>query len=313
MHKIFPAITVAALLFAIPAAAKTATHHRRSRPVHHRKHRHHRRHHPSAAPRRGPVEVPVPPSADAPPAARSNAPTPQSPVPPAQMIGIGNPPGCLNGADPTAYIHMYAATVLRIVLSPYYGALGTHGEAIPCLKAATAAGARIEIAIQWRSVWTPAQAADFVRQQLALYAPYAWAVGVGNEQDLAAGLPGQPLDPAQTAEQYATDFRAAAQVVATVAPRAVRVALEATPWSLPFSQQAFADGLPGAQALAVHAYAVPAGDPTVRDFYNLATSHGLPLWCTEGLDEPGVWVKPTYPPQPLAQLAGCQLALAWLN
>ena len=318
MRKITAAIILAGLLFVSPAAAKAAIHHHRSRPVHHRKHPvHHRKHRhrgrqqASAAGRPGPVNVPVRPAPEAPPVTRSNGPTPISPQSPVRMIGIGNAPGCLNGADPTPYIRTYAATVLRIVLSQYGGAPGTHGEAIPCLKAATAAGARVEIGIQWRSVWTPAQAADFVRQQLAFYAPYAWAVGLGNEQDLDWGLPGQPIDAPQTADQYAADFQAAAQVVATAAPRAVRVAVEGSPWSLPFSQQALADGLPGAQALAFHAYGVEAA--TIRDFYNLATSYGMPLWCTEGLDGPGVWVDPRYPPESSAQLADCQLAVAWLN
>jgi len=318
MRKITAAILFAGLLFASPAAAKTVTHRNRSRPVHrrkhpvrHRKHRHRGRQHAPVVGRPGSGDVPVRPAPGAPPVTRSNGPAPLSPRSPVRMIGIGNAPGCLNGADPTPYIRTYAATVLRIVLSPYFGAFGTNGEAIPCLKAASAAGARVEIAIQWRSVWTPAQAADFVRQQLAFYAPYAWAVGLGNEQELEWGLTGQPVDAAQTAEQYAADFQAAAQVVASAAPRAVRVAVEGSPWSLPFSQQALADGLPGAQALAFHPYGAPV--TTIRDFYNLATSYGMPLWCTEGLDGPGVWDDPSYPPESLAQLADCQLAVAWLD
>jgi hypothetical protein len=229
------------------------------------------------------------------------------------MIGVGNPPGCLDGADPTRYIREYGAAVVRIVLSPYYGAPGTNGQAIPCLEAAIAAGARVEISIQWRSVWNPAQTAAFVRQQLALYAPYVWAVGLGNEQDLLWNLPGRPYDPAQTPAQYATDWDATEPIVAQMAPHALRVAVEASPWSFPFSQQALADGLPGAQVLAAHPYGVAVGRPTVRDYYNLATSYGMPLWCTEGLDAPGVMFDSRFPPQSLAQLAVCQLAVAWLR
>ena len=229
------------------------------------------------------------------------------------MIGIGNPPGCLNGANPTPYLREYGATVLRISLSPYYGAGGTSGQAIPCLRAAAAAGARVEISIQWRSVWSPAQTAGFVRQELAIYAPYVWAVGLGNEQDLLWNLPGRPYDPAQTPAQYVADWDAAEPIVAQMAPHVLRVALEASPWSFPFSQQALADGLPGAQVLADHTYTVPAGYPTVRDFYNLAASYGMPLWCTEGLNGPGVMFDRRFPPQSAAQLAPCQLAVAWLR
>ena len=307
MRKTTLAIVVAGLLFASAAMAQTAPHHKRSHPVHHRKHRHrhHRRkhrHHPRPV---TPTPLPAPASPAAPPVTSSNA--------PAQMIGVGNPPSCLNGANPTPYIRQYGATVMRIVLSPYYGAPGTNGQAIPCLKAAGADGARVEISIQWRSVWSPAAVAAFVSQELALYAPYVWAVGLGNEQDLLWNLPGRPYDPAQTPAQYATDWGAAEPVVAQMAPYALRVAVEASPWSFPFSQQALADGLPGAQVLAYHPYTVPQGYPTVRDFSNLAQSYGMPLWCTEGLDGPGVMYDSRFPPQPLAQLAVCQVAVAWLR
>jgi hypothetical protein len=228
------------------------------------------------------------------------------------MIGVGNSPGCLEGANPTSYIREYGATVLRISLSPYYGAQGANGQAIPCLQAAIADGARVEISIQWRSVWSPAQTAAFVSQELAIYAPYVWAVGLGNEQDLLWNMPGRPYDPAQTAAQYVADWDAAEPIVAQMAPQALRVALEASPWSYPFSQRVLADGLPGAQVLADHTYGVPAGYPTVNDFYKLAASYGMPLWCTEGLNGPGVMFDSRFPPQSLAQLGECQLAVAWL-
>jgi len=306
MHKFSVALVLAVLVFASPAPAKTPPHHQRS--VHHVTHRHHRRKHRHHRRRRRPrpvTHIPAP-SPEAPPVIAVSA-------APAQLIGVGNTPGCLSGANPTSYLRRFGAFVLRIVLSPYYGAAGTNGEAIPCVKAAVAAGARVEIAIQWRSVWSPAQAAGFVRQQLGLYAPYVWAVGLGNEQDLWWNLPGRPVDPAQTPSEYATDWSASEPIVAQMAPQALRVAVEASPWSFPFTKQALADGLPGAQVLAYHPYTVPAGYPTVHDFYNLAASYGMPLWCTEGLDGPGVMVNPRFPPQSLAELASCQLAVAWLN
>jgi hypothetical protein len=313
MHKVILAIIVASLMFASPVAAKSVSHkagshkavshHRRARQVHSRKHRHHRRkhrhhrrkHHASAAV----VAKPAAPVA--------------APSPPAQMIGVGNPPGCLTGANPTPYLRLYRATVLRIVLSPYVGGPGIGGQAIPCLKAAIAAGARVEIAIQWRSVWSPAQAASFVREELALYAPYVWAVGLGNEQELWWGLPGQPADVPQTAAEYVSDWNAAEPILANMAPQAIRVAVESGPWGFPFTQQVLADGLPGAQVLAMHPYTVPASYPQVGDFYNLATSHGMPLWCTEGLAGPDAYVNFRFPPQTLAQLAVCKVAVAWWN
>lgn len=229
------------------------------------------------------------------------------------MIGVGDPPGCLSGGNPVPYLRRYGATVLRIVLSPYYGAPGTNGQALPCLKAAVHAGARVEIAIQWRSVWSPAQAAGFVRQQLGYYRLFVWAVGLGNEQELSWGLPGRLPDPQMTSAQYASDWDAAEPVLAEMAPQALRVAVEGGPWSFPFTQGALAAGLPGAQVLAYHAYTVPVTYPNVADFHNLAARHGLPLWCTEGLDAPGAMDDPRFPPQSLAQLADCQVAVVWMD
>ena len=314
MHKVTFATVVAALMFGSPALAQpvgrveglrqSGAHHKRSHPVHHRrKHRHHRRRHRHRH-RPGTTHLPARPAPEAPSATGSNA--------SGQMIGVGNPPGCVNGANPTQYIREYGATVLRIVLSPYYFAPGTNGQAIPCLKAAAAAGARVEISIQWRAVWTAAQAAAFVRQELALYAPYVWAVGLGNEQDLLWNMPGHPYDPAQSPAAYAAFWDATEPIVAQMAPHALRVAVEGSPWSFPFTQQALADGLPGAQVLADHTYTVPARYPQVRDYDNLAASYGMPLWCTEGLDGPGVMVNLRFPPRPLAQLGDCQVAIAWL-
>jgi hypothetical protein len=300
MHKITVAIVLAGLMFASPAAAKPAAHRGRSHPVHHRAHRHHRRKHRHHR-RKHPVAKPAP---AAPPATASTAPV--------RLLGVGNPPGCLYGANPTPYIRQYSANLLRIVLSPYYGAAGTTGAAIPCLKAAIADGVRVQIAIQWRSVWSTGQAAAFVRQELALYAPYAYAVGLGNEQDLWWNLPGLPFDTPQTPAQYAADWDATEPILAQMAPHAVRVAIEASPWSFPFSKQVLAYGLPGAQAFAYHPYTVPVGYPNVSDFYNLAASYGMPLWCTEGLSGPGVMYNPRFPPQSLAQLAPCQVVVAWL-
>lgn len=293
MRKITVAIILVGLVFASLAGARTTAHQRPSRAVLHRKHGHERRKHPHHRRHRTRVRAHQ---------RRRGA-----------KIGVGDPPGCLRGANPTKYLRRYGATVVRIVLSPYYGAPGTHGQAIPCLKAARAHGARVEIAIQWRSVWSPAQTARFVRKQLALYARYVWAVGLGNEQELSWGLPGHLPDPQQTPAQYVSDWNAAEPILARMARHAVRVAVEGGPWSFPFTQQVLADGLHGSQALAVHPYTVPLSYPNVGDFHKLAASHGLPLWCTEGLAAPGAVSTPRLRPQSLAKLSVCKVAVVWLK
>ena len=71
---------------------------------------------------------------------------------------------------------------------------------------------------------------------------------------------------------------------------------------------AFAVGLPGAQVFADHPY--PNFPDRIPADYTFAESVGLPLWCSEGLGGPGTWEGVS---QTAAQMAGCHLAIAWLN
>jgi hypothetical protein len=43
-------------------------------------------------------------------------------------LGVGDVPGCLWGADPTRYLRQYGAAVLRVIVTPLWGGLGSHGE-----------------------------------------------------------------------------------------------------------------------------------------------------------------------------------------
>lgn len=228
-------------------------------------------------------------------------------VPPG-MIGIGDAPNCLTyGADPLPYLREYPnAQILRVIIAPG-DRLGGNGSALPCIKDAYAAGYKIHLAVQYWNSWTAQQAADFYRQTLPQYAPYLWAVSIGNEQEL-----GQ-WGPDQTGAQYSAYWRALEPIVARLAPNAIRVAGEISPWGLPFLKVALLYGLPGVQAIAAHPYAV-AGTFPVFGIVRLCHALQLPLWFTEGLQGPDSW-GPGSPAAdlPLQQMAGATVADAWLG
>jgi len=218
------------------------------------------------------------------------------------MIGVGDIPGCLrDGADPTPYLREYGAQILRVIIAPT-ARDGAYGSALPCIQAAYAAGYKIHLSIQYWNSWTPQQAADFYREELPRYAPYLWAVSIGNEQELAQG------GPSQTGQQYSTYWKALEPVVAQITPNAIRVAGEISPWGLHFLGAALLSGLPGAQAISAHPYAMPGCFP-VPAVVALAHAAGLPLWFTEGLQGPSSWG----PDIPLQAMTGATVADAWLG
>jgi hypothetical protein len=211
-------------------------------------------------------------------------------------------PGCLAGTDPTRYLRQYGAAVLRVIVTPLWGGLGSHGETASCLRGATAAGYRVHLVIQYLNVWTVAQAAAYSKQVLSYYARYAWAVSIGNEQELYQGGPGQ------TGAAYAADWRATEPIIAELAPKAIRVAGEISPWGWQFLKRAVSAGLPGAQALAAHVYTYPHHF-RIPDFEAWCQSIGLPYWFTEGASYPGSKA----PVVPISQLDGAQMIESWLG
>lgn len=222
------------------------------------------------------------------------------PPPHLPTVGVANVPGCLTGSDPSPYIRMYGAQILRVVVNPTWGAAG---QALPCIRAAVADGVRFHLSIQYWTSWTITQQVAFFAQVLAYYGPYAWAVSVGNEQELGHhGLP-------QTPAQYAATWRATVPVIRSMDPPAILVAGEISPWGESFLKSAYADGLPGVQAIAAHAYWAPFCF-SIPELEAWAAAHQLPLWFTEGLLGPDAWGAPG--DKTLQQLAGAAVADAWL-
>ena len=242
-----------------------------------------------------------PSSADAP---RSGSALPSAPAPRAygSTIGLGNVPRCLQGGNPTPVLRRYGASVLRVVLTPLWGGAGSGGEALACLRAASAEGYRVHLVIQYLNVWSIQQAASYLEQVLSYYARYAWAVSIGNEQELYQGGPGQ------TGTQYAAEWRALEPLVAQRAPQAILVAGEVSPWGWQFLRRAVGAGLPGARALAAHVY-------TYRYHFQIPSfeawcgSLGLPCWFTEG----AYYAGSAAPDAPFSQLRGAPVIEAWLG
>jgi hypothetical protein len=95
-----------------------------------------------------------------------------------------------------------------------------------------------------------------------------------------------------------------------MAPRAIRVAGEVSPWGLPFLSGAVRSGLPGVQALSAHPYQM-AGGVSTGAFLGFAAAWHLPLWATEGLVGPGSWGGAA--DVTLGQVAGAAVGEAWLQ
>ncbi len=222
------------------------------------------------------------------------------------VVGVGNVPGCLAGSPAgLPILRAYRASVLRVIIDPRHGA---GGQAVPCVAAAVRAGYRVHIVIGYFNTWSRSRIVGYVRQVLASYGRYAWAVSIGNEQELNQG------GSKETGAQYAAVWRATEPVLAAAAPRAIRVVGEVSPWGINFLHTAFTAGLPRAQAIAAHAYATHYGF-TLSSVVAWAHAQHLPLWITEGLTGPGAWPPSTsrLHSVALSQLSGVAVADAWLG
>jgi hypothetical protein len=177
----------------------------------------------------------------------------------------------VNGGDVSPFMRAHHATVLRIIV-PYRGT----NRAAACASRASANGYRVYLSLQYDNAWSPARVAAYFRRTLPEFAPYTWAVSVGNEQDLVQGAPG-------AGAKYSPVWNAVEPVVARIAPKAIRVFGETSPFGFPFLEDAFRAGHPrGAQAIAFHCYDVKNGGLSiVPQVAAWAASQRLPLWCSE--------------------------------
>lgn len=219
------------------------------------------------------------------------------------QIGAGNLPGCLLGklSDPRPLMQKFHATILRVIVEPgTFG--GNNGSALPCISAAHAEGYRVMLGVQWSSWWPTKTVQWWFTRELTLYGPYVNAVGVGNEQEI--------VPPNMSPTKYASMWRAVEPIIKQLAPWAVRVGGEISPWGFNDLAAELRLGLPGIQAVSVHPYKFSFGFP-VSQALSLARRYRLPLWCDEGLREgPDSWPNVARS-IPLSGMAGVAMAGVW--
>lgn len=204
----------------------------------------------------------------------------------ARIIEADDQSACvMKGEDVSAFMRAHDASVLRIIV-PYWGSY----QAPRCAAEASARGYRVYVSLQYDNAWRPARVAAYFRRTVPLYAPFAWALSVGNEQDLVQGGQG-------SAAKYRTVWNVVEPILARLAPRAIRVYGETSPFGFPFLQESFGTSRPrGAQAIAFHCYDVRNGGiSVVPQVAAWAASKHLPLWCSEmsasALRSPHPWLN----------------------
>ena len=202
------------------------------------------------------------------------------------FVAVSDESACLANRNINPFVLRNHGNVLRLILAPQDA---TVGAGIACVKYAHDAGLKVYISLQFNNRWTPGQVASYFQRVLAPYAPYVWAIGVGNEQDLTMHTEyGQGRSAlargGQTAGQsYRAVWDAVEPVLVRIAPRAIRVYGEFSPWSFNANAEGFASGRPrGVQAIAAHCYHTKAGGLLqVPQDAAWAASKRLPLWCSE--------------------------------
>jgi hypothetical protein len=216
----------------------------------------------------------------------------------AMMMQVDPQTPCVfHGDNVQSILQAHDATVLRIVLPDF-----PTPNAVLCVQRAKAEGYRVYVSLQYDNPWSPTRVASYFARTLPPYAPYVWAVGVGNEQDiftkqrLAQGVPRTARVCAGTGRRrrcrrdagayYRQVWNAVEPVLARVAPNALRVYGETSPWGFTYLKDSFQTGRPrGVQAVAFHCYDTRWGGlravPRVAAW---AGRHHLPLWCSEMSD-----------------------------
>ena len=203
-----------------------------------------------------------------------------------RFVAVSNERACVANRNVNPFVRRNHGNVVRLILAPQDASAGA---GVACVKYAYDAGLKVYLSLQFNNAWAPRQVASYFRRVLVPYAPYLWAVGVGNEQDLTGPTDyGQGKSAlarrGQTAGQsYRAVWDAVEPVLMQLAPRAIRVYGEFSPWSFYANAEGFASGRPpGVQAIAAHCYHTRLGGLLeVPQDAAWAASKRLPLWCSE--------------------------------
>ena len=178
-------------------------------------------------------------------------------------FAVSSETACLSNRNVNPFLRANHANVMRLILSPQEAPVGA---GIGCVQDAYAAGFRVYISFQWDNHLSPSQVAAYMAQVLPTYAPYVWAVGVGNEQDLSMptasgqGTVALARDGRSIGQNYRAVWNAVEPVLVNLVPHAIRVYGEFSPWGFAAAEQGFAHGRPpGVQAIAAHCYHTKVG------------------------------------------------------
>jgi hypothetical protein len=205
----------------------------------------------------------------------------------ASLFAVSAQYSCLANANVVPFLQASHANVLRLILSPQRAAAA---QGAGCVKLAHAAGYKVYISLQFANRWTPKQVAAYFTHVLPTYAPFVWAVGVGNEQDLtsptanAQGVQNLTRQQRTAGQNYRADWNAVEPILVRLVPHAIRVYGEFSPWNFNANKDGFAHSRPpGVQAIAAHCYHTkrPGGLLQVPQNAAWAASKRLPLWCSE--------------------------------
>jgi hypothetical protein len=202
------------------------------------------------------------------------------------LFAVSKEAACVANRNVNPFLRANHANVLRLILAP---SDATAGGGVGCVETARAAGFKVYISFQFNNHWTPNQVATYVGRVLPSYAPFVWAVGVGNEQDLSSssgygqGTVSLSRDGRSAGLNYRAVWNAVEPVLVRLVPHAIRVYGEFSPWAFSATQQGFAHGRPaGVQAIAAHCYHTKSGGLLqVPQDAAWAASKRLPLWCSE--------------------------------
>jgi hypothetical protein len=205
------------------------------------------------------------------------------------LVAASDQADCMNGDAATVARFMVAhhASVMRLII-PRRGV----GQGLGCVRQMRALGYRVFLSLQYDNAWGPKQVAGFFARALPQYASYLWAVSLGNEQDLPQGAPARSgrvcrlnaCGPSNHGQEYTAVWDAVWPVMARIAPRAIRVYGEVSPWGLRFLKQGIPGPAPaGVGAIAFHCYRMTnkLGLAQVPQIAAWAASKRLPLWCSE--------------------------------
>jgi hypothetical protein len=163
------------------------------------------------------------------------------------LLAASKQSDCVANRNVIAFLRTNHANVLRVILSPQQGPAAA---GIECIKTARAAGYKIYISFQFVNGWRPSQVASYFNRVLPAYAPFAWAVGVGNEQDLTSpssadqGTKALSGHGRTVGQNYRSDWDAAERVLVKRAPHAIRVYGDFSPWAFKAVEQGFAASRP---------------------------------------------------------------------